>query len=241
MEHPHTGGQSCSSRWGNQTATISRFFPRTCWATPIASSPSPIPQSNCCPSLMAKESWRGIDADQNNPGRWVWFYLQENDRVLEWWREIPITHALPGWKLWWHSSPKNGLPASYSLQTAGCTIGMRWLMNCPALSRVTTLKGLPFPSRLQKSLGLLGDVGWRGSGISQGSPKMCCPFQDASRGTLQSGTGTLWGPHLCDSEQWSAWPWNTRCGSEGPCGICLWREKTVTNAQGGPTILCNHP
>ena len=55
-----------------------------------ASSPSPIPQSNCYSSPKAKESWRGIDANPNHPSRWVCFYLQENDRVPEWWREFQL-------------------------------------------------------------------------------------------------------------------------------------------------------
>ena len=38
------------------------------------------------PSLRARESWQGIDADPNYPGRLVCFYLKEHDRVPEWWR-----------------------------------------------------------------------------------------------------------------------------------------------------------
>ena len=33
---------------------------------------------------------RGIDADPNHPGRWIHLYLQEHDRVQEWWREFQL-------------------------------------------------------------------------------------------------------------------------------------------------------
>ena len=66
--------------------------------TPTASSPSPIPQSNCCPSLKAKESWKGIDADPNNSSRWVCLYIQENDKSTGMVERIPIAHLLPGQK-----------------------------------------------------------------------------------------------------------------------------------------------
>ena len=52
------------------------------------SSPSPTPWSNCHPYQKAEESWNGICANTNCPGRLIYFYLQENDRVLEWWTEF---------------------------------------------------------------------------------------------------------------------------------------------------------
>ena len=55
---------------------------------PSASSPSLAPQSSCLPSGKAKKSWRGIRADSNKSGRRVCSYLQEYDRVPEWWREL---------------------------------------------------------------------------------------------------------------------------------------------------------
>ena len=116
--------------------------------------PSPFPISNCHPSPKANEFWRGIDADLNNPSRWVCFYLQENDRVPEWWREFQLLiHSLDK-SFSDVQVQKNGLPASHGLQAASCTIGMRWLMDHLTLPRVTTAKGLPSPSRLQRSLGL---------------------------------------------------------------------------------------
>ena len=50
-------------------------------------------------------------------------------------------HLLPRQKLWQHPSPKNGLPASCSLQAASCTIGMSWLMDCPPLPPPADFKG----------------------------------------------------------------------------------------------------
>ena len=35
-------------------------------------------------------SWRGIYANPNIPSRWVHFYLQENDRVPEWWSKFQL-------------------------------------------------------------------------------------------------------------------------------------------------------
>ena len=46
---------------------------------------------------------------------------------------VPIPHLLPRWTLQRHPSLKNGLPASQSLQAAGCSIGMQWLMDCLGL------------------------------------------------------------------------------------------------------------
>ena len=55
---------------------------------PSASSPSPMPQPSCLPPGKAKKSQQGMEANPNNPGRWVHIYLQEHDRVLEWEREF---------------------------------------------------------------------------------------------------------------------------------------------------------
>ena len=56
--------------------------------TPSASSPSPMPQPSHLHSGKAKKSWQGMEGNPNNHGRWVCFYLQEHDRVWEWWREF---------------------------------------------------------------------------------------------------------------------------------------------------------
>ena len=56
--------------------------------TPSISSPYPVPPSDCHPSMKAKESWKWVKADTDYPGRWLFSYLKENDRVPEWWREF---------------------------------------------------------------------------------------------------------------------------------------------------------
>ena len=55
---------------------------------PSASSPSPAPQPSCLPSGKAKKSQQEMKANPNSPGRWVSLYVQEHDRVLEWWIEF---------------------------------------------------------------------------------------------------------------------------------------------------------
>ena len=72
---------------------------------------------------------------------------------------IPIAHPLTEWKLWQCPGPKNGLPASHCLQTAGCTIGTRWLMDHPVLPGIAGVKGFPSPKRFQGSSGLLHGAG----------------------------------------------------------------------------------
>ena len=127
--------------------------------TPRASSPSPASQSNHCPSQRARESWRGIDADPNHPKKWVCFYLQEHDRVPEWWVErVLVTCLLHRQKCRPCPSPRFDPPASHCLQAASCTTRMRWLMDHPTLPRVAGVKKLPSASRLQGNTRLLSSV-----------------------------------------------------------------------------------
>ena len=55
---------------------------------PSSSSLSPAPQPSHLPSGKAKKSQQGMEANPCNPGRWVHFYLEEHDRVQEWWKEF---------------------------------------------------------------------------------------------------------------------------------------------------------
>ena len=145
------------------------------------------------PFPKAKESWREIHADLNNTDIWVNFYLQENDTVLEWWKEFQshigflVKASALSWSKEW--------PASKPLPL-GC-----WLHNKHAMAHGLLHpawchwgKGTTFPDQTLGSLGLLSGAGWRDSGIDQGSPKMCCPFWDASGVALWSSAGTSWMP-----------------------------------------------
>ena len=184
--------------------------------TSSASSPPPTHQSNCYTYPKAMESWREIDADPNNPSRWVCFYLQENDRVPKWCREfqplicsphksftdVPVQimgcqHAVP------FRQPATQLEWGGSWTTLPCLGLLDW-------------RDFPSPKRFQGSWGLSRGVGWSDNDIGQGSPKMCCLFWDASGGVLQSSAGTLWVPHIHVSEWQPGWHWNVRCGWKGP-------------------------
>ena len=138
-------------------------------------------------------------------------------------------------------SPNNGLSASHSLQTASHTIGMRWFLDCPALAGVTGVKGFPSPERFQESLGLLSGVGWRDSGVGQGSTDMCCPFWDFPMGALQSSAGNSWVPHIQDSEWQPSWPWNVRGGWEGFIDTHLCTDSTSTDARVEPPVRVTAP
>ena len=244
MRHPHTRGGSCSSRWGNQTTTSSRFFPRTCSSKApllVPLLPPPLPNLTATPPQRQRGLGRGIDADPNSPSRWVCFYLQENDRVPEWWREFQL--LIPSLDESFGNVPVQRMTCQQAMAFRLPATQLEWdgsWTTPPCLGSLEQRDFLPL-----KDFKGAQDywVVWAEETVALAKALQRCAVHSGMPPGVLCGavTGTLWVPHLYDSEWWPGWPWNVRCGWEGPHGPCLWRESTAANAQGGPTCQCNCP
>ena len=125
---------------------------------------------------------------------------------------IPILPPHYGQMLWQHPGQRNGPSASSILQAARFTMGETWLMDHPSLPGGAGLQGLPPTNGFQGKLRLLRDVDWRNGKAGHGTPEVCCPFQNTSRGALWSSARAWQMPHPCDWEWQLVWPQDVRSG-----------------------------
>ena len=54
--------------------------------------PSPMPKPSHYPSRKTKKSWQGTEANPTFTTELIWFYVEKNERVPDWWREFQSIH-----------------------------------------------------------------------------------------------------------------------------------------------------
>ena len=186
-----------------------------------------MPQPSHLLSRKAKKSWQGMEADPDNPGRWVCFYLQKHDRVIYWWREF--------WSLLCSTDECLG---DVQVQELACQQAVAFRLPATQWEKDGSwtsppclgVKVLPSPKRLQGNLRLSSSADWRNDGAGHGAPEACHPFWNAPRGALWGSARAPQMPHPHGWEWQPIWPQDVGCG-EGTHDPSLWRKSPITNTQ----------